>query len=452
MSINRVNLSNKLIEAISNPLFPEIDTQLRAGRHISSEEMEKFNFIHEYFNELDTFYRRYSVELIKAPESYFYLRTKSTSIIASSQLTELEMIVGKALCILYLSPEHLAQQGIFTADEVYEEITQQIEVEKLVKIINPRSTGSDLDKAKLFEKLRSALNRLARMGIITFLPSSRDKSKDKFVIRSACFRFGNEVRSGESSQAAIDKLVVTGEAVTPESLEQAKLAGIRSTNPDQDDEESLTESKLSANDYAEDANAEEDCTSQVSTHSKAKQSPTHHNPSKAKSSTASQAAAAAAAAIVGAASSDLSNGLSASSGALDADEVLSAEALEELESLANGEEQVDEYVSATFTEEDELVEQEDDFYDDEDDFANEDDDFDDEDNYFDDEEDFDDEYEENESDEDDFDDEEDDLDDEDDHFLDHQDDFFAQFSGQNKRNSNTDDFGFEKDIFADDEE
>ncbi|RIY32824.1 chromosome partitioning protein MukE [Psittacicella hinzii] len=221
MNNNRASLSNKLIEALSSSLFPEIDTQLRAGKHICSEDMERHGFIHTYFTELDNFYRRYNVELIHAPEDFYYLRTKSTSIIGSSQLTELEMMVGKVLCLLYLSPERLAQQGIFTAQEVYDELTSLVDVERLVKIINPRSTGSDLDKAKLFEKIRSSLNRLARIGIISFL--GRDK-RDRFLIRNACFRFGAEVRSGEDAIAAQEKLVRSGEAVTPASIKLAEQA------------------------------------------------------------------------------------------------------------------------------------------------------------------------------------------------------------------------------------
>lgn len=220
MTPSKANLSSKLIEALSNPIFPELDNQLRSGRHICTEDMEKHSFVHEYFSELDTFYRRYSVELIRAPEDFFYLRTKSTSIIASSQLTELEMMAGKILCLLYLSPERVAQQGVFTPQEVYEELTSLVEVERLVKLINPRSTGSDLDKAKLMEKLRSALGRLARMGVISY----RDKERKKFLIRSSCFRFGAEVRSGDDSLAEQEKLIRSGEAVTKESLKEQEKA------------------------------------------------------------------------------------------------------------------------------------------------------------------------------------------------------------------------------------
>lgn len=64
----------------------------------------------EYFEE---FYSRYNVELIRAPEGFFYLRPRSTTLIPRSVLSELDMMVGKILCYLYLSPERLGERRDF---------------------------------------------------------------------------------------------------------------------------------------------------------------------------------------------------------------------------------------------------------------------------------------------------------------------------------------------------
>ena len=58
----------------------------------------------DFQDELEEFYNRYSVELIRAPEGFFYLRPRSTTLIPRSVLSELDMMVGKILCYLYLSP------------------------------------------------------------------------------------------------------------------------------------------------------------------------------------------------------------------------------------------------------------------------------------------------------------------------------------------------------------
>lgn len=210
-------LSPKLAVAIANPIFPQLDSQLRAGRHIAIEHLDEHAFLMDFQAELEQFYRRYNVELIRAPEGFFYLRPKATTLIARSAMSEMEMLVGKVLCYLYLSPERLAQQGIFSYDEVYDELLNLADETKLLKAINPRSTGSDLDKAKLQEKVGGALRRLARIGIITRVGEQNSK---KFVISESVFRFGADVRTGDDPREAQLRLIRDGEATTPELLRQ----------------------------------------------------------------------------------------------------------------------------------------------------------------------------------------------------------------------------------------
>ena len=135
----------KLALALANPLFPALDSQLRAGRHIGLDELDNHAFLMDYQGELEEFYSRYNVELIRAPEGFFYLRPRSTTLIPRSVLSELDMMVGKILCYLYLSPERLANEGIFTQQELYDELMALADETKLLKLVNNRSTGSDLD-------------------------------------------------------------------------------------------------------------------------------------------------------------------------------------------------------------------------------------------------------------------------------------------------------------------
>lgn len=214
-------ISTKLAAAIANPLFPAVDSLLRSGRHIGQEHIDNYAFLGDFQQELDSFYRRYNVELIRAPEGFFYLRPKATTLIARSVLSELEMLVGKVLCYLYLSPERLAQQGIFTVQEVYDELLNLADEAKLLKAINLRASGSDLDKQKLAEKVRAAIGRLRRLGM---LHTVGEQNSGKFTISESVFRFGAEVRGGEDIREAQLRLIRDGEAATPESLAAEKNA------------------------------------------------------------------------------------------------------------------------------------------------------------------------------------------------------------------------------------
>lgn len=200
----------KLAQALVSSLFPELDSQLRAGRHIGIDDLDNHAFLMDFEQELTAFYARYNVELIRAPEGFFYLRPRSTTLIPRSVLSELDMMVGKILCYLYLSPERLSNQGIFTAQELFEELLSLADESKLLKFVNQRSTGTDLDKQKLQEKLRTSLNRLRRLGMVHFLQND----SQRFMIAESVFRFGADVRSSDDPQQAQLRMIRDGEAMS----------------------------------------------------------------------------------------------------------------------------------------------------------------------------------------------------------------------------------------------
>lgn len=200
--------SEKMTQALAHPLFPELDSALRSGRHIALDDLDNHMFLMDFQSELETFYHRYNVELIRAPEGFFYLRPRSTTLIPRSVLSELDMLVGKVLCYLYLSPERLAHEDIFTVQELQEELVTLADESRLLKLVNQRSTGSDLDRQKLLDKVKTSLNRIRRLGMIHFI-----QNDTKFRITEAIFRFGADVRSNNDMQDAQLKLIRDGEAI-----------------------------------------------------------------------------------------------------------------------------------------------------------------------------------------------------------------------------------------------
>ncbi len=143
------------------------------------------------------------------------------------------MLVGKVLCFLYLSPERLAHEGIFTNQELYDELLTLVEEKKLMKLVTNRASGSDLDREKLFEKVRTSLRRLRRLGMVITIGDT-----GKFRITEAVFRFGADVRLGGDVREAQLRLIRDGEAVvhTPEPSQQSLLE-----NPTAEYDEEQTE-------------------------------------------------------------------------------------------------------------------------------------------------------------------------------------------------------------------
>ncbi|EKO3556218.1 chromosome partition protein MukE [Vibrio metschnikovii] len=236
MSLTDINhyMPENLAKAIVNPLFPALDSQLRAGRHVSSDDLDNHAFLSDFEPELALFYQRYNTELVRAPEGFFYLRPRSTSLINRSVLSELDMLVGKVLCFLYLSPERLAHEGLFTYQELYEELLSLTDEKKLMKLATNRAQGSDLDKEKLFEKVRTSLRRLRRLGMIIHLGETT-----KFRITEAVFRFGADVRVGDDLRQAQLRLIRDGEAVV-HSQEPSQQSLLDTVSADEQHEDQPT--------------------------------------------------------------------------------------------------------------------------------------------------------------------------------------------------------------------
>ncbi|OBU34506.1 chromosome partition protein MukE [Photobacterium kishitanii] len=215
MSLTNIEefMPEKLAKAIANPLFPALDNALRSGRHISSEDLDNHSFLIEFEKELAMFYRRYNAELVRAPEGFLYLRPRSTSLIGRSVLSEIDMLVGKVLCFLYLSPERLAHEGIFTNQELFDELLVLADEQKLMKLVTNRASGSDLDREKLFDKVKTALRRLRRLGML--IPIGEN---GKFRISESVFRFGADVRTGDDVREAQLRLIRDGEAVVHQQV------------------------------------------------------------------------------------------------------------------------------------------------------------------------------------------------------------------------------------------
>lgn len=201
-------LALRMAQAIANPLFPKLDTWLRSGRHISADDLDNHSFLMEFHDELESFYGRYHVELIKAPEGFFYLRPRASSEIGTSVLSELDMLVGKVLCYLFLSPDRLANEGMFTLTDLQEELMTLADERQLLRMVNQRSGGSDLDKRKLLEKMRTSLRRLKRLGMVVQVGNG-----DKFRINESVFRFGADVRSDEDPREVQLRMIREGEAI-----------------------------------------------------------------------------------------------------------------------------------------------------------------------------------------------------------------------------------------------
>ena len=78
-------LYQRLEDVFQDAVFPDVDLALRRGRHVDLDDSEWFALLTEAQPLLETFYRRYGCELVRAAAGFFYLRIPLKSITDSGK-------------------------------------------------------------------------------------------------------------------------------------------------------------------------------------------------------------------------------------------------------------------------------------------------------------------------------------------------------------------------------
>ncbi len=63
----------RLEEVLLDDLFPDVDLDLRRGRHVGREDGPAYDFLLDAQEHLEPFYRRYGAELVQRTDGYFFL-------------------------------------------------------------------------------------------------------------------------------------------------------------------------------------------------------------------------------------------------------------------------------------------------------------------------------------------------------------------------------------------
>lgn len=199
---------------IRDDLFPDVDTWLRAGRHLASDELDAFEFLNAAQHQLEPYYRRFGLELTYRAEGYFFL-VPSRDNVRRRQLSHAEMLTGQALALLWLDPTTLAAHGVVRRGEVLRLLANLVGEESLVARLNPRrkSRNERVDQELLRDELRKATRTLAELGFCAL------DGDEGVRIRPAIMRFADLAR-GPDPRAALETLVARGEAVDAEPPEE----------------------------------------------------------------------------------------------------------------------------------------------------------------------------------------------------------------------------------------
>ena len=204
-----------LEEAISDEHFPEVDLALRRGRHVGRDDGTAYDYLVDALDHLEPFYRRFGCELMQRADGYFYL-LPSGDRLGRRQLTAGEMLVGQTLALMYLDPTTLQHGGMVQRETLLQRLSGLLGTETLVRTLNPRRRKFDerIAAETVRTKVAEALRRLTELGFI-------DSVDDAMLrLRPALMRFAEPVRDLSDRQAALERLVRSGEITLGEAVEK----------------------------------------------------------------------------------------------------------------------------------------------------------------------------------------------------------------------------------------
>lgn len=196
---------HRLEEVVSDPLFAEIDTGLRQGRHVNRHETEQYGFLRDAQAHLEGFYRQYDCELRHAGDGFFYLVANGDRL-RRRRLTIAEMLVGQALTLMYLDPQTVRSGGVIASAQVVQRLEALMGRDRLVAELLPQRKRRDERVAHdtVREEIAKALRALAGLGFVHAADARRVR------LRPALLRFAEPIRGLEDRREALSRLIAEG--------------------------------------------------------------------------------------------------------------------------------------------------------------------------------------------------------------------------------------------------
>lgn len=213
----------RLEEVILDPIFPEVDLALRAGRHIDRDDGDRYSFLVDAQEFLEPFYRRYGCELVHVADGYFYL-LPSGDRLGRRRLSAGEMLVGQALALLYLDPATLQSGGVVPRAQLVTRLEGLVGHKRLVMTLNPRRTRYDERVAEETVRLEidKALRGLSALGFVDLLSDAGRGAAaairaDHLCVRAPVLRFAEPVRGLGDPAEELRRLAAEGKVALEEA-------------------------------------------------------------------------------------------------------------------------------------------------------------------------------------------------------------------------------------------
>lgn len=164
--------------------YAEIDTALRAGKHLSRHDYLSYEFVAQNFDELERHYGSYGNRLIQHPDGFFFLAGKG--LIPTRLLERSVMHLGKFIALKTRDPELTRSNGRIGMQELLHDVEASTPPQILTKVYS-RNRKEVLTGAAAYEEIARALRVLNELGFVEIIAGD-------VVPREAIHRFAEVAR------------------------------------------------------------------------------------------------------------------------------------------------------------------------------------------------------------------------------------------------------------------
>jgi len=196
----------RLEDVLLDDLFPDVDLDLRRGRHIGQDDGPVYDFLLDAQEHLEHLYRRFGAELVQRTDGYFFLLPTNDRL-GRRLLSAGEMLVGQTMALLYLDPSTLQHNRTITRELLLQRLSSLVGTEVLIRTLNPRKRKYDERVAAktVRKEVDKAIRRLVDLGF------TQPVEDDRLQLRPALMRFAETVRGADGSTDALERLIASGE-------------------------------------------------------------------------------------------------------------------------------------------------------------------------------------------------------------------------------------------------
>lgn len=193
-------------QAVTDPVFAELDLALRRGYHVGEEDLRWYTFLTDARPQLQAFYSLYGWSLVHREDGFFFLLPRKDDL-GSTHVSPAGMLIGQACLLLLLDSAPIHSGVRVSRQQILEHLISVLgEDETAVRLTGKGGRRETRQADLVHQRLNGALRELHGLGFV-------DRIGDEVLLRPRLTRFGDPVRGDGNWRERLAVLIAEGQLI-----------------------------------------------------------------------------------------------------------------------------------------------------------------------------------------------------------------------------------------------